>query len=39
MMQETITQDATIDVDIRPFRVSIPEEALVDLRRRLAGLR
>jgi len=39
MMQETITQDTTTDVDIRPFRVSMPEEALVDLRGRLAGLR
>ncbi len=39
MMQETITQDTTTDVEARPFRVSIPEEALVDLRQRLAGLR
>src|SRR5262245_62022532 len=39
MMQETITQDTTSDVEVRPFRVDIPEEALVDLRRRLATLR
>jgi len=32
-------QDTTTDVDIRPFRVSIPEEALVDLRRRIAATR
>src|SRR5215471_2638009 len=39
MMQETITQDTTTDVEVRPFHVSIAEEALVDLRGRLAGLR
>jgi pimeloyl-ACP methyl ester carboxylesterase len=39
MMQETITQDTTTDVEVRPFHVSIPDEALVDLRQRLAGLR
>jgi pimeloyl-ACP methyl ester carboxylesterase len=39
MMQETITQDTTANVDVRPFHVSIPEEALVDLRQRLVGLR
>ena len=39
MMQETITQATTTEVDVRPFRVSIPEEALIDLRQRLAGLR
>jgi pimeloyl-ACP methyl ester carboxylesterase len=39
MMQETMKEDTTTDVDIRPFRVSIPKEALDDLRRRLAGLR
>jgi pimeloyl-ACP methyl ester carboxylesterase len=37
IMQETITQDATTNVDIRPFRVDIPEEALVDLRRRIVA--
>jgi len=39
MMQETMKDDATTDVEVRPFRASMPEEALVDLRRRLAGLR
>jgi len=39
MMQKPITQDITTDVDIRPFRVNFPEEALVDLRRRIAATR
>jgi pimeloyl-ACP methyl ester carboxylesterase len=39
MMQETITQGTTSDADIRPFRVDIPEAALVDLRRRIAATR
>src|SRR5215510_10079471 len=39
MMQETFTQHTTTDVEVRPFRVSMPEEALVDLRQRLSGLR
>ena len=30
---------ATEDTAIRPFRVNVPEEALVDLRRRLAATR
>src|SRR5262245_3300141 len=38
MMQETITQDTRADVEVRPFRVTIPEAALVDLRRRIAEL-
>src|SRR5262245_23152497 len=39
MMQETIKEDTTTDVDIRPFRISVPQAALVDLRRRLAATR
>lgn len=34
---ETVT--ATEDTSIRPFRINVPEEALVDLRRRLAATR
>src|ERR1700736_430804 len=30
---------AAEDITIRPFRVSVPEEALVDLRRRIAATR
>src|SRR6266542_251819 len=37
MLQETMTQDTTTDVEIRPFRADIPEEALTDLRRRIAA--
>jgi pimeloyl-ACP methyl ester carboxylesterase len=39
MMQETMKEDTTSDADIRPFRVDIPEAALVDLRRRIAATR
>jgi hypothetical protein len=39
MVQETMAQDTTTDVDIRHFRVTMPEEALVDLRRRRAATR
>jgi len=39
MMQETMKENTTADVDIRPFRVNFPEEALVDLRRRIAATR
>ena len=39
MVQETMHEDTTTDVDIRPFRVTMPKEALVDLRRRLAATR
>src|SRR5262245_33037649 len=39
MLQETLTQDTTTDVDIRPFQVDIPEAALVDLRQRIAATR
>ncbi len=39
MLQETMTQDTTTDVEIRPFHADIPEEALADLRRRLAATR
>src|SRR5512138_1548483 len=35
MLQETLTQDTTTDVEIRPFHVDIPEAALVELRRRI----
>src|SRR5262245_58378408 len=37
VMQETITPDTTTDVEVRPFRVNIREERLVDLRRRIAA--
>src|SRR5262245_62326274 len=39
MMQETMKEDTTADVGIRPFRVDIPEEALLDLRQRIAATR
>ena len=39
MMQEIMKEDITTDVDIRPFHVNFPEEALVDLRRRIAATR
>ena len=39
MMQETMTEATTTDVEIRPFRVNIPEAALADLRRRIAATR
>src|ERR1700712_5524129 len=39
MLREMITQDSTTDVEIRPFHVDIPEEALADLRRRIAATR
>ena len=39
MVQETMTQDSMTDVEIRPFRSDIPEEALADLRRRIAATR
>jgi pimeloyl-ACP methyl ester carboxylesterase len=39
MMQETMKENTTADVDIRPFRVNFPEEALVELRRRIAATR
>lgn len=38
MMQETMNE-ATTDVEIRPFRADIPESALADLRRRIAATR
>jgi len=37
MMQETMKEDTTTDVEIRRFRVNFPEERLVDLRRRIAA--
>src|SRR5262245_36182068 len=37
MMQETMNEDTTSHREIRPFRVSFPEERLVDLRRRIAA--
>jgi pimeloyl-ACP methyl ester carboxylesterase len=39
MLRETMTQDTTTDVDIRPFRADFPEEALADLRQRIAATR
>jgi pimeloyl-ACP methyl ester carboxylesterase len=39
MIQETMTRDTTNDVEIRPFRADIPQEALSDLRRRIAATR
>ena len=39
MMQETMKADTTTNVDIRPFRVDIPESALDDMRRRIAATR
>src|SRR5690242_14754 len=39
MMQETMKENSTTDVAIRPFRVNFPEAALVDLRRRIAATR
>jgi pimeloyl-ACP methyl ester carboxylesterase len=39
MMQPTMHEDTTTDVAIRPFRVDIPDEALADLRRRIAATR
>src|SRR4029434_2671171 len=39
MIRETMAQDTMTDVEIRPFRADIPEEALTDLRRRIAATR
>src|SRR5262245_48251906 len=39
MMQETLTQDATTDVEIRPFHVDVPQKELDDLRHRIAATR
>src|SRR5262249_45829685 len=39
MIRETMNQDTMTDVAIRPFRADIPEEALIDLRRRIAATR
>ena len=39
MIHETMNQDTMTDVEIRPFRADIPEEALTDLRRRIAATR
>src|SRR3954469_487121 len=39
MLQETMTEATINDVEIRPFRVDIPEAALADLRRRIAATR
>ena len=35
----TVTESETTTAAIRPFRVNVPEEALVDLRRRIAATR
>src|SRR5262245_55729030 len=39
MMQETMTQDTTTDVEVRPFHFKASDEALKDLRRRIAATR
>ncbi len=37
--KDTVMTATTEDTSIRPFRINVPEEALVDLRRRLAATR
>jgi pimeloyl-ACP methyl ester carboxylesterase len=39
MLRETMAHDTMTDVEIRPFRADISEEALTDLRRRIAATR
>ena len=39
MLQETMAHDTLTDVEIYPFRADISEEALTDLRRRIAATR
>jgi pimeloyl-ACP methyl ester carboxylesterase len=39
MLQETMTQDTTTDVEVRPFHFKASDEALKDLRRRIAATR
>src|SRR5262245_41606003 len=39
MMQETMTQDTTTDVEVRPFHFKASDEALKDLRRRILATR
>jgi pimeloyl-ACP methyl ester carboxylesterase len=39
MSMPTVSPETTTHADIRPFRVMIPEEDLVDLRRRIAATR
>jgi len=39
MIRETMNADTMTNVEIRPFRADIPEEALTDLRRRIAVTR
>jgi pimeloyl-ACP methyl ester carboxylesterase len=39
MSRETTSQDTMTNVEIHPFRADIPEEALTDLRRRIAATR
>jgi pimeloyl-ACP methyl ester carboxylesterase len=39
MMQETMKETSTTDVEIRPFRVDISEAALANLRQRIAATR
>ncbi len=39
MTNPTTTQPAMTPRAVRPFRINIPEEALVDLRRRVAATR
>src|SRR5215213_9819072 len=37
--RDAVVATATEDTSIRPFRINVPEEVLVDLRRRLAATR
>src|SRR3954447_14289903 len=39
MLRETMTRPTMTDLEVRPFRIDVPEEALVDLRRRIAATR
>src|SRR5260370_17004252 len=38
-VMETKTHETTSTSEVRPFRINVPEEDLVDLRRRLAATR
>jgi hypothetical protein len=37
--ETTVAQSETTTAAVRPFHISVPEEALVDLRRRIAATR
>src|SRR6266540_989045 len=39
MIQETMKEDTTTDVEIRPFRAHVPDADLTDLKRRIAAAR